>query len=242
MTKRLFDISLSLLGLLILSPFIFVFAILVFLQDYKPPFFIADRVGKDGVIFKMIKLRSMVVDANKSGVNSTSTNDPRITKIGIFIRRFKLDELTQLINVFRGQMSLVGPRPNVKSETDNYSVDEKQLLNIKPGITDFSSIIFSDEGDILKNSLNPDLDYNQLIRPWKSRLGLLYLERRSHKIDITLIYLTLLSVISRKRAIKNLIEIIRRLSNDKMLIEVCKRDKALVPYPPPGLKEVVKKV
>jgi len=179
MTKRLVDISLSLFGLLILSPLILFFAILVFFQDFKSPFFIADRVGKNGVIFKMIKLRSMVVNANKSGVNSTSANDPRITKIGIFIRKFKLDELTQLINVFMGEMSLVGPRPNVKSETDNYSTDEKQLLNIKPGITDFSSIIFSDEGDILKNSRNPDLDYNQLIRPWKSRLGLLYIKKRS---------------------------------------------------------------
>ena len=120
----------------------------------------------------MIKLRSMIVNAEKSKVDSTSSNDPRITKIGKIIRKLKLDELSQLFNVFIGEMSLVGPRPNVKRETDLYTKVEKNLLSVKPGITDFASIIFSDESEILKNVDDPDISYNQLIRPWKSRLGL----------------------------------------------------------------------
>ena len=111
----------------------------------------------------------MIINADSSGVDSTSATDSRITSIGHVIRRFKLDELTQLWNVFLGDMSLVGPRPNVRKETDLYTIPEKLLLTVRPGITDISSIIFSDEGDILANKKDPDLAYNQLIRPWKSR-------------------------------------------------------------------------
>ena len=127
----------------------------------------------------MIKLRSMIVNAEKSKVDSTSSNDPRITKIGKIIRKLKLDELSQLFNVFIGEMSLVGPRPNVKRETDLYTEVEKNLLRVKPGITDFASIIFSDESEILKNVDDPNISYNQLIRPWKSRLGLFYIKKQS---------------------------------------------------------------
>ena len=115
--------------------------------------------------FKLLKIRSMISNADKSGVSSTSSNDSRITSIGKIIRKFKMDEILQLINVIRGEMSLVGPRPQILSEVKMYSDFEKNLLSIKPGITDFSSIIFSDEGDILKNSSDPNKDYNKLIRP-----------------------------------------------------------------------------
>ena len=121
--------------------------------------------------FSIIKLRSMIVNADKNKVDSTAEDDVRITWVGHFVRKFKIDELTQLINVLFGNMSLVGPRPNVKAETDIYTPIEKKLLSFKPGIADFSSIVFSDEGKILKNSIDPDLEYNQLIRPGKSRLG-----------------------------------------------------------------------
>ena len=109
----------------------------------------------------------MKINADKSGVDSTSNKDPRITGIGRFIRKYKIDELSQLFNVFLGSMSLVGPRPNVKRDTDLYTSLEKDLFLAKPGITDFSSIVFADEGDILEGHLDPDLAYNQLIRPWK---------------------------------------------------------------------------
>ncbi|VVM17401.1 hypothetical protein BSPWISOXPB_2715 [uncultured Gammaproteobacteria bacterium] len=117
-------------------------------QDKKSPFYMAPRVGRNNIIFKMVKLRSMVSNADSSGVDSTSANDSRITPIGHKIRKYKLDEITQLWNVLIGDMSLVGPRPNVKNETDLYTSVEEKLLLVKPGITDFSSIVFSDEGDI----------------------------------------------------------------------------------------------
>ena len=186
------------------SPLLVPVMILVWLQDFHSPFYVAQRVAKDGGIFWMVKLRSMVVNADKSGVDSTSLNDARITSIGQFIRKFKLDELTQLWNVLKGDMSLVGPRPNVKRETDLYTSAEKELLSVKPGITDFSSIVFSDEGDILKGSKDPDIDYNQLIRPWKSRLSLLYIKHQSLWLDFCLIFLTAAAIVSRKKALKGL--------------------------------------
>ena len=172
-------------------------SLLVFLQDFHKPIYIAMRVGKKRIPFRMIKLRSMIVDAEKSGVDSTSSDDKRITWIGRFIRKIKLDEITQLWNVLIGDMSLVGPRPNVEIDVSIYTEEECHLLNVRPGITDFSSIVFSDEGDILKNFSNPDLAYNQLIRPWKSRLGILYIENRSSWLDINLIFYTVVSFFSK---------------------------------------------
>ena len=148
--KRLFDVFISFSGLLFLSPVLLTFMYLVYRQDKKSPFYIAPRSGRNGMTFKMVKLRSMVIDADKSGVDSTSGNDMRITPIGHKIRRYKLDELIQLWNVLIGDMSLVGPRPNVKTETDLYTDVEEGLLSVRPGITDFSSIVFSDEGEILE--------------------------------------------------------------------------------------------
>ena len=152
---------------------------IIWLSDFNSPFYVSSRVGKDNKPFKLIKLRSMIINADKTGIDSTSKSDNRITKVGKIIRKFKLDELCQLFNVLLGEMSLVGPRPNVKREVDLYSDIEINLLNVKPGITDFSSIVFSDEGDILDGAENPDLRYNQLIRPWKSRLGLIYIKNSS---------------------------------------------------------------
>ena len=141
--KRFFDIMASATGLMASSPVTVPTAVAVFLQDKHSPFYIADRVGKDGKLFKMIKLRSMIINADKSGVDSTQNNDNRITPVGQFIRKYKLDELTQLINVLKGDMSLVGPRPNVKRETDLYTEIEKDLLDVRPGVTDLASIVFA---------------------------------------------------------------------------------------------------
>ena len=237
--KRLVDILVSFFGLLFLSPVLFIVMYLIWKQDRHSPFYIAPRVGKNGKIFQMVKLRSMVVNSDKAGVDSTATNDFRITSIGHFVRRFKLDEFTQLWNVLKGEMSLVGPRPNVKRETDLYTQVENGLLSVKPGITDFSSIVFSDENDILKDSKDPDLDYNQLIRPWKSRLGLLYVEHSSFLLDCALVLLTVVALLSREKALWGVNRLLMLLHASADVIRVSKREDVLVPFPPPGADSVV---
>lgn len=191
-------------------------------------------------MFRMVKLRSMVINADRTGVDSTAGGDPRITRVGHFIRNYKLDELTQLWNVLLGDMSLVGPRPNVKRETDLYTAEEKRLLSVKPGITDIASIVFADEGDILKGQVDPDLAYNQLIRPWKSRLGLFYVGNRSLTLDLCLIWLTALTLISRERALTSLVRLLARLGASEALVRVAGRKDALTPFPPPGATEIVR--
>ena len=239
MIKRLVDILASFFGLLITSPILLPVIFLVWKEDKKSPFYIAPRSGRNGTTFKMVKLRSMVVDADKSGVDSTSSNDIRITPIGHKIRRYKLDELIQLWNVLIGDMSLVGPRPNVKSETDLYTDVEKELLLVRPGITDFSSIVFSDEGEILEGKDNPDLVYNQLIRPWKSRLGLIYIKNQSLLLDLQLILYTLVAIISKQKALIWVAEKLRKLNVDAETIKISKRRVSLYPFPPPGSSEIV---
>ena len=237
--KRFTDLIISLFGLIFLSPIILPVLLIVWLQDFHNPFYVAPRVGKNEKIFKMIKLRSMKINADKSGVDSTSSNDSRITSVGRFIRKIKLDEISQLINVLFGDMSLVGPRPNVKRETDLYTSEEKKLLSEKPGITDFSSIVFSDEGDILKDSSDPDLDYNQLIRPWKSRLGIFYINNKSLRLDFILIFLTVIAILNRDSALKKIHNLLMRLNADEVLLKIAKRKTDLVPAPPPGSDKIV---
>jgi lipopolysaccharide/colanic/teichoic acid biosynthesis glycosyltransferase len=237
--KRLIDILASFFGLLFLSPLLLIFMFLIFMQDKHFPFYVAKRVGKNGAIFKMIKLRSMAIGAEKNGVDSTSVNDSRITPIGLKVRKYKLDELTQLWNVLKGDMSLVGPRPNVKRDVDLYSNVEMQILLVRPGITDFSSIIFSDEGEILKDSKDPDLMYNQLIRPWKSRLCLIYIEHQSIWLDIKLVFYTIVGIFSKKMVVKWLVSYLTSIEIDPILIEVTKREEELIPYPPPGMDKIV---
>lgn len=237
--KRLFDFFISLAGLAAASPILLPVMLLVWLQDYKSPFYIASRVGRGESTFRMVKMRSMVVNADASGVDSTAGDDPRITGVGRFVRKYKIDELTQLWNVLLGDMSMVGPRPNVKRETDLYTNEEKALLSVKPGITDLASIIFSDEGDILENSADPDIDYNQLIRPWKSRLGLFYIQNRTIFLDFQLILLTAVAILSRDRAIKGVTGILIRLGADEEMVRVAKREEPLKPTPPPGSEGIV---
>ena len=239
MVKRLMDVTAAAAGLLILSPILVTTALIVYFQDFHNPLYIAPRVGKKREMFKMVKLRSMIVAADKSGVDSTSSDDKRITWIGRFIRKIKLDEITQLWNVLIGDMSLVGPRPNVERDVAIYTEEELHLLDVRPGITDFSSIVFSDEGDILEGSEDPDLDYNQLIRPWKSRLGIFYIRHQSILLDIKLILLTVTSIISRQKALNGINRILLKLSTDEKLIEIVKRENNLIPYPPPGSDIIV---
>ena len=237
--KRGFDIIASLAGLIAASPILLPVMFLVWRQDGFSPFYVAPRTGKNDRGFHMVKLRSMVKNADRTGVDSTGANDNRITPVGHFIRRYKLDELTQLWNVLRGDMSLVGPRPNVKRETDLYTPLERRLLEVAPGITDFSSIVFSDEGDILKDQADPDIAYNQLIRPGKSLLGLFYVDHRSLLIDIKLCVLTAVAIVSRPHALQGVQSMLRSLGAPDSLIEMSGRQKPLVPQAPPGSDSVV---
>ena len=225
--KVIVDKILSFIVLIIFLPFIILILFSIFLSDFSNPIYISDRVGKDSKKFKLFKIRSMIKNASSTGVTSTSNNDNRITPLGKYIRKFKFDEILQLINVIIGDMSLVGPRPQIESEVKLYSDFEKELLSVKPGITDFSSIIFSDEGEILKNSSNPNKDYNDLIRPWKSKYGIFYIKHMSLKIDIILIFLTILSIFNRKLSLNLLSNILKKKDAEASLIEIAKRERSL---------------
>jgi len=237
--KRLFDLVLSAGGLVLFSPVLGMVLLLIWIQDWHSPFYIAPRTGRGEKPFRMVKLRSMRMNADRSGVDSTAANDRRITTVGHFVRRYKLDEVMQLWNVLIGDMSLVGPRPNVERETRLYTAEEKKLLTVRPGITDFSSIVFADEGDILTGKDDPDIAYNQLIRPWKSRLGIFYIERRSLSVDFKLLWMTLLAIVSRRRALQAVSRHLAALSADPALVRVALREDELVPMPPPGASQLV---
>ena len=191
MLKRLFDLLLSSVGLVLLSPVILVLALLIKLHDRGPVFYRGERVGRGGTIFRIYKFRSMVVNAEKTGVSSTTKEDPRVTPIGRFLRKTKLDELPQLLNVFSGQMSIVGPRPEVKKFTDLYDDKEKVLLELRPGITDYASLWDINEAEVLAGSSDPDKDYLEKIRPEKIRLQLKYERERSLWTDIKIVLLTI---------------------------------------------------
>ncbi len=233
MSKRILDLLFSILGLVFISPVLFVTCILIWMQDRHSPFYIAERIGLNGVTFRMVKLRSMSIEAEKSGVTSTAEDDPRVTKIGAFVRRFKIDEVAQLWNVFKGEMSIVGPRPNVPSAIDSYTSEEKNLLSVKPGITDFSSIVFADEGKILAGSQDADATYNRLIRPWKSRLGLFYIQNSSLVLDLHLTCLTFVSLFSRKSALIKLSALLRKMHAPEELVCVSLRNEGLREVIPP---------
>ena len=238
--KRIFDITLSAILLSIFGIPLIVTSILIWLQDYKSPLYLAPRVSMGGGIFTMIKLRSMMVNADASKVDSTTADDMRITRVGKLVRKFKLDELAQLINVLNGSMSFVGPRPQVQREVNLYTKEEQKILTGKPGITDFSSIVFSDEGDILQGFQDPDLAYNQIIRPWKSRLAIFYLDNRSMLLDVKLIMLTIYSFINKKKTLKIISNILENLQADTKIVSIVLRENDLVPTPPPGSSTIVK--
>jgi lipopolysaccharide/colanic/teichoic acid biosynthesis glycosyltransferase len=217
-----------------LSPVLLLLCLAIWLQDFSSPIYFSKRVGQDGKEFKMLKLRSMVANAENSGVLSTSSRDKRITPLGHFVRRYKFDEILQLINVIQGDMSLVGPRPNVISEVALYTPTEKGLLSVRPGITDLASIVFSDEGDILRESSDPDWDYMRLIRPGKSELGIFYVENRSLFFDFQIVILTLLNLFSRKSALLRISRILISLNAPHSLNALALRDSPLEPRDPPG--------
>jgi len=193
--KRSFDLILSLLGLIVLAPPLAALALLIKLDSPGPVFYRGVRAGRFGKPFRIFKFRTMVMNADKIGGPSSAADDPRITRVGQFLRRYKLDELPQLLNVAKGEMSLVGPRPEVLQEVLLYTEEEKRLLEVRPGITDWASIRFRNEGEILRGSADPHAAYREKIRPEKIRLGLEYVERRSFLTDCKIIASTLKAIL-----------------------------------------------
>lgn len=237
--KRLTDITISVAILFVTCPLLLGSLLAVWLQDGHSPFYLARRVGRGNRDFTMVKIRSMRIRADATGVNSTGANDNRVTAVGRFIRKWKIDELSQFLNVVAGTMSIVGPRPNTRSwGTDLYTDEELRLLSVRPGITDLSSIIFSDEGAILADAAHADLEYNRIIRPWKSRLGLFYIDRASLLLDLRIMWLTFLAIVSKPAAIAGVQAILKSGNADLDLTAVCARSAPLYPAPPPGSDEI----
>jgi len=202
MIKRVFDISFSMIGLIILSPLLLIIAYLIKKEDGGPVFYRGVRVGQFGKPFRIFKFRTMVVNADKIGGPSTADDDPRITKIGKILRKYKIDELPQLINVLKGEMSIVGPRPEVPFYVNMFTEEEKRILDVKPGITDWASLWDCDEGAILAGSPDPEKTYMEKIRPIKIKLQLRYVDNHSFFTDLKIIFLTILTIITKKSYIK----------------------------------------
>jgi lipopolysaccharide/colanic/teichoic acid biosynthesis glycosyltransferase len=190
-SKRIFDLAISILCIAILLPVYIILAILIKLYDTGPVFYKAKRVGLFGKPFYMYKFRSMIPDADKAGPSSSPKTDSRVTPIGKFLRKFKIDELPQLFNVISGNMSIVGPRPEEKKFTDMFSEEEKLILSVKPGITDWASVWNANESELLEGSDDPDEFYLRHIRPEKIRLQLLYIQKHNFFVDLQIIFLTI---------------------------------------------------
>ena len=193
--KRIFDFTASLLGLIVLSPLFLVIAILIKLDDGGSIFFRQTRVGQYGKPFKIYKFRTMVENAEKLGAQVTKGDDPRITKVGRFLRKYKLDELPQLINVLKGEMSLVGPRPEVPKFVKLFEEDYKEILQVKPGITDYASLEFKDENELLKGAENSEEIYIREILPKKIEYDKRYLKEISFTTDLKLILKTIVGIL-----------------------------------------------
>jgi len=195
MLKRLFDIVFSLFGLILVSPLFLVIAVLIKIESPGQAFYRGERVGKNGKNFKIFKFRTMVPDAEKLGGPSTAGDDPRLLKISLFLKKYQLDELPQLINVLKGEMSLVGPRPEVKMYVDMMTDDERRvILSVKPGMTDLASLWNFHESEILKGSKDPEETYQEKIRPEKIRLQMEYVKNRSFLLDLKIIIKTILKI------------------------------------------------
>ena len=195
MIKRLFDIFFSLLGLMLVSPLFLAITILIKRESPGPAFYRGQRVGKNGKIFRIFKFRSMVLDAEKLGGPSTSADDPRLLKIGKFFKKHNLDELPQLINILKGEMCFVGPRPEVKMYVDMMTDEErKTILSVRPGMTDLASLWDFHEGEILKGSSDPEKTYQEKIRPTKIKFQLDYVKNRSFLLDLKIILKTIFKI------------------------------------------------
>jgi lipopolysaccharide/colanic/teichoic acid biosynthesis glycosyltransferase len=228
LSKRCFDIAFAAVALALLWPLVAILSLAVWFHDGRSPFYLSSRVGRGNRDFAMIKLRTMVVGADRIGASSAARSDGRITPLGRFLRRWKLDELPQFLNVLVGHMSVVGPRPNVrKGGVDGYTSAEMGLLAVRPGLTDLASIVFADEAEILEGANDVQATYDRLIRPWKCRLGLLYIQRRTLTVDIALTGLTVIAIVARPLALSLLDGILMRWGADTSTRELCLRQEPL---------------
>jgi lipopolysaccharide/colanic/teichoic acid biosynthesis glycosyltransferase len=194
--KRIFDFLLSLFGILILAPILLILALLIKLDSKGPVFYRQVRVGKNNEDFKIFKFRTMHVNADKLGLLTVGDKDPRVTNIGVFLRKYKLDELPQLINVLIGNMSFVGPRPEVRKYVNLYSTEDMEILNVKPGITDYASIAYRDEAEIIRKAADPEKAYIEDIMPEKIKLNKVYINNYGILTDIKIIFKTFTSILS----------------------------------------------
>jgi len=198
------DLVGSSLALLVLFPILLFAAMRIRRFDGGPIYYHAPRIGRKGAPFKMLKFRTMVLNADKIGGSSTSDDDPRITPVGVWMRRWKIDELPQFINVFKGEMSIVGPRPQVAWAVNQYTSEEKKVLNVRPGITDWASLAFSNEGEILRGYKDADAAYMELIHPHKMKLALKYVQTQSILIDLRIIWMTIRSILGHRPTLEQL--------------------------------------
>ena len=197
--KRAFDVVLSAVGLVLLSPILAAMGVWIKMDSRGPVFYRGVRVGRLGRPFRIFKFRTMVEDAERLGSASTPEDDRRVTRVGRFLRKYKLDEVPQLLNVFVGDMSLVGPRPQVVWAVERYTPAEKAVLSIRPGITDYASLHFRNEGEILRGSSDPDKDYFEKIHPEKMRLSLEYVKTQSFWLDCAILMKTLGAIVFRTK-------------------------------------------
>ena len=192
--KRLFDITVSLFGIILLSPVLLFVSIWIKLDSKGSVFFRQSRVGRHNVDFKIFKFRTMYVDADKHGLITVGGRDNRITRAGYYIRKYKIDEIPQLINVLTGEMSLVGPRPEVRKYVDLYTPEQIKVLSVRPGITDLASIKYRNENEILGKVENPEEYYKNVILQDKLKINLEYIEKRGFCFDLKLIFKTIFSI------------------------------------------------
>lgn len=193
--KRFFDVIASGMGLFALSPLFLILAIWIKLDSNGPVFYRQVRVGRNNKDFRIFKFRSMRVGADKHGLITVGGRDPRVTRSGYFIRKYKLDELPQLINVFIGDMSLVGPRPEVRKYVDLYNEEQKRVLAVRPGITDYASIEYMDENVLLERSENPDKTYIEEVMPAKIELNMRYINNPTLTEYFKIIFLTIFKIV-----------------------------------------------
>lgn len=193
--KRIFDLLVSFFAIILLSPFFIIVSLLIKMDSKGPVIFKQVRVGKNEKPFEIYKFRTMVVDAEKLGKQITVGNDNRITKIGGFLRKFKLDELPQLFNVFKGDMSFVGPRPEVPKYTNLYTEEQKKVFKVRPGITDYASIKYRNENEILGKSKNPEKTYIEEVMQDKLKINLMYMKKRSIMEDFKIICETCIKIL-----------------------------------------------
>ena len=195
MIKRIFDFTISFISLLILFPILFLVSLIIKFTSLGPVFYKQVRVGRGNKDFKIFKFRTMHIDADKMGLLTIGGRDPRVSYVGYYLRKYKLDELPQLINVFKGDMSFVGPRPEVRQYVNLYSETQKKVLDVKPGITDLASIEFKDENEILSEQEDPNQYYIVVIMPQKLKINLKYIENRNLVKDVGVIVKTFKAIL-----------------------------------------------